>query len=108
MVVQKLDFRTVRLIPDTIVMESEKVLTQYFITTWSLVYRNTSKVVTRNSNFLLDTNFTMLLIIICLSKNYKPTQRRDSYFDFSSFKERRKYAYFFPNFCIRAEMGPFS
>ena len=43
MVVQKLDFRTVRLIPDTIVMESEKVLTQYFITIWSLVYRNTSK-----------------------------------------------------------------
>ena len=42
MVVQKLDFRTVSLVPDTIVMESEKVLTQYFITTWSLVYRNES------------------------------------------------------------------
>ena len=53
MVVQKLDFRTVRLIPDTIVMESEKVLTQYFITTWSLVYRNSSKVATKNPSFLL-------------------------------------------------------
>ena len=51
MVVQKLDFRTVRLIPDTIVMESEKVLTQYFITTWSLVYRNSSKVATKIAAF---------------------------------------------------------
>jgi hypothetical protein len=43
MVVQKLDFRTVSLIPDTIVMESETVLTQYVIATWSLVYRNESQ-----------------------------------------------------------------
>ena len=57
MVVQKLDFRTVRLIPDTIVMESEKVLTQYFITTWSLVYRNSSKVATKKGSFLIDKIF---------------------------------------------------
>ena len=43
MIVQKLDMRVVKLIPEQIVMESEKVLTQYFITTWSLTYRNKRK-----------------------------------------------------------------
>ena len=42
--VRKLEQFSVKLIPDMIIMESETVLTQYIISSWSLDYRNTGKI----------------------------------------------------------------
>ena len=51
MILEQFDQETVELIPDTIIMKSPKELTQYFIQTWSLRYRNKSKLEFRiNSN----------------------------------------------------------
>ena len=41
--VRSLERRSVQLVPSLIWMESETVLTQYIITSWSLVLANTSK-----------------------------------------------------------------
>jgi hypothetical protein len=40
--VRRLERRSVQLVPSLIWMESETVLTQYIITSWSLVYTNQS------------------------------------------------------------------
>ena len=41
--VRKLEQSSVELIPNLILMESETVLTQYIIASWSLVYKDESK-----------------------------------------------------------------
>ena len=40
MTLRKFDQKTVELIPDQIIMESETELTQYFIKEWSLEYKD--------------------------------------------------------------------
>ncbi len=40
MMLQKFDQKTVELVPDQIIMESETELTQYFIKEWSLEYKD--------------------------------------------------------------------
>ena len=43
MVLEQFDQETVELVPDSIVMQSPKELTQYFIQSWSLTYKDMSK-----------------------------------------------------------------
>ena len=44
MVLEQFDQETVKLVPDKIIMQSPKELTQYFIQTWSLRLKNAGNV----------------------------------------------------------------
>ena len=43
MVLESFDQETVELVPENIIMKSSQELTQYFIQSWSLEYRSSSK-----------------------------------------------------------------
>ena len=55
MILEQFDQETVELVPDSIVMQSPKELTQYFIQSWSLTYKDMSK--------LLSNYITVLYIL---------------------------------------------
>ena len=59
--VRSLERRSVQLVPSLIWMESETVLTQYIITSWSLVLANTSKLAKCDSKTTQHLQVTLIL-----------------------------------------------
>ena len=52
--VRELEQRSMKLIPNVVLMKSETVLTQYIITGWVLVYKNQSKVILQKGNLYIN------------------------------------------------------
>ena len=59
--VRQLEQSSMKLIPDLMMMESETVLTQYIISSWSLVYRNDGNHHFIKQTLVQDNAFKMIL-----------------------------------------------